>query len=117
VGIGLTAKEMCSLPDAKRELGSRFGADAIDMESYRLALISSSSKIPFIIIRHVFDPVFEDVTVTERVVGKDKTIDFKGLSYILIHPGCVKRLIDYDKRFEKIGERLAEFVCEFTSGI
>ena len=69
VGIGLTVKKICTLPDLKRELGTRFNADAIDMESYALARIARNNKIPFIIIRPILDTVWEDLTVLERVTG------------------------------------------------
>lgn len=114
VGIGLTVKKVCTLPDLKRELGTRFNADAIDMESYALARIARNNKIPFIIIRPILDTVWEDLTVLERVTGKYRIIPLKGLAYILFHPGCVGQLIDYDKRMHSLGENLGKLISDFV---
>jgi adenosylhomocysteine nucleosidase len=113
-GIGLTVKKVCTLPDFKRELGRRFNADAIDMESYALARIARNNNIPFIIIRPILDTVCEDLTVLERVTTKYRVIPFHVFTYIFSHPGCIGQLIDYDKRMNSLGENLGKIISDFV---
>ena len=117
LGTGLTVEKVCSSPTNKRELGVRFCADAVDMESYQLAEASIRNKIPFLTLRCVFDTVYEDLTDVNAVMGNNDSERLKGLYYLLIHPSCVKKLMDYKKRTRILGENLAEFVCGYVNEI
>jgi len=116
-GNGLTVKKVCSLPDIKRELGARFNAVAVDMESYQLAQIATRNNIPFLVVRPVFDSVNENLTVIDNIVGTNDFLHLKGLAYVLVHPGCVKELMDYRKRAGTLGENLAEFTSNYVGEI
>ncbi len=116
-GNGLTVKKVCSLPDTKLELGARFNAVAVDMESYQLAQVSTRNNIPFLIIRPVFDSVSENLTVIDNVEGNNDFLHLKGLAYVLVHPGCVIGLMDYRKRARTLGGNLAEFMSNYVGEI
>jgi len=50
-------------------------------------------------------------------MGNNDSERLKGLYYLLIHPSCVKKLMDYKKRTRILGENLAEFVCGYVNEI
>jgi hypothetical protein len=61
--------------------------------------------------------VYEDLTDVNAVMGNNDSERLKGLYYLLIHPSCVKKLMDYKKRTRILGENLAEFVCGYVNEI
>ena len=57
IGRLITVDMVVHTPKAKKELGSRFRAEAVEMESLEIALLTRVNKIAFISIRGISDAV------------------------------------------------------------
>ena len=113
VGTGITTLEVCSTPGAKVKLGENSDADVVDMESYWLCKAASGRKIPFVIIRPVFDTVRDDVSSLSRITTEGKVIPSKLAAGLFTHPGMTAELIRYGNTTRKLAKSLAEFIYEY----
>jgi adenosylhomocysteine nucleosidase len=67
-GVLATAEQPVFSPDEKRELGSAYGADVVDMESFWIAQIASDNHVPFIALRAVSDTVQDAMLPFDRML-------------------------------------------------
>lgn len=111
-GRGVTAIKVYDTPDSKRRLGERFGADMVDIESYWIGRITGTRKLPFIVIRSVFDTVFDDLKVLEKITYKGEIVASKALSYCLMRPLQIGKLIRYSRNSKKAARNLAVLIKE-----
>jgi nucleoside phosphorylase len=110
VGTGLTLPEVCSLPVAKLELGQKFAADIVDMESYSIGQSALERKYPFIAARSVFDSVEDDLTLLNRITSGGTLSLRKACSRLAAHPGDLRKLLGFSKNAAKARSSLAQFL-------
>ena len=113
VGSGISVTEVCSTPASKIKLGEDSVADVVDMESYWLCKAASGRKIPFVVIRPVFDTVRDDVTSLSRITTGGKVIPSKLAVGLFAHPGMTAELIRYGNTTRKLAKSLADFIYEY----
>lgn len=70
-GDTLTVDHLVARPEEKRRLGTAFGAQAVDMESYWLAETAASRGLPFLAVRAISDSLDESLPPFDRFTGAD----------------------------------------------
>lgn len=84
----------------KKELRSKSGADAVEMESHAIAEICREANIPCSIVRVISDTASEDLPLDfNRIMTAKKRINIAKLAFqILSSPGRIPKLIQFRKR-------------------
>jgi adenosylhomocysteine nucleosidase len=118
IGNGITMPLISQTPESKSELGKKFTADIVDMESYWIGQIAIENKLPFIAVRSIFDSLEDDLSPLEQIIsleGKIKVIPF--LSGVISHPGRIKNIAHYAGNARKAKSNLATFILRFLEEI
>lgn len=112
----LTVDKAVSTPHEKAFLGTKFGAVAVDMESYGLA--ASVSNMPFAVVRVVFDPMDMHLPDFADMVGDggDSSVSHV-LASAVRHPKKAWHLPQMAYCASKAGEVLGRFLNEFVKTI
>ena len=71
VGRLITVDMVVHTPKAKKELGNRFRAEAVEMETLGIALLTRVNKIPFISIRGISDAVNHELIDCSSFLDSD----------------------------------------------
>lgn len=83
-GAVLSVDKVVATPHEKAFLGTKFGAIAVDMESYGLARVARELNTPFAIARSVYDPMDMHLPDVKGFVSADGVIDPSGLMMNLL---------------------------------
>ncbi|WP_448580725.1 phosphorylase family protein [Thermaurantiacus sp.] len=109
-------EEIVATPDQKRALLSATGADAVDMESHRIALVAQGFGLPFLAIRVIADPADRAIPPSASdSVRPDGSVDVaRTLARLLARPQDLPALIRLGRdsgrahrELKSIGRRLA----------
>lgn len=106
----LCVDEVASDPAKKSELGRRFNALAVDMESAAVAEVCQNAQIPLTILRAISDGV-DDALPPDLacLVHPDGRTNLLGvITYLLRHPNRLPALLGLGRATGLAGERLAE---------
>jgi nucleoside phosphorylase len=96
-GEVIQAASVVTTVDEKRELASRSGALAVDMESYVLGLEAAEAGIPWLALRAVVDPAGSPLPEFAREAHRDYL--WPALKYALKGPRAAARLIRLARDF------------------
>jgi adenosylhomocysteine nucleosidase len=112
-GTLLTVPDVIFSAQEKRRLGSRYGADGVDMESFVILEIAGERGIPCIAARAVFDEVaFELPGGLENIPDPDGNPRLMGvLKLLLRRPWSIPRLYALRSRSARAAASLAAFVA------
>lgn len=112
-GIILTVDKVISNPHEKAFLGTKFGAIAVDMESFGLALAAFDLNSSFGIVRSVLDPMDMHLPAFSGSVSDAGTTNVMGLvSDIIHHPKEAMNLPQLQFCASKARENLLRFINE-----
>jgi adenosylhomocysteine nucleosidase len=111
-GVLLTVPDVVCSAKEKRELGSRYGADGIDMESFAVLATCREKGVPCIIARSVFDEAaFELPRGLEKIPGPDGKPRLLGVIGLLIRrPWAILRVFSLGRRSSRAAASLAAFI-------
>ncbi len=100
---------------AKQHLGQHTGALAADMESYRLGQMARQYRLPFAIVRTIFDPATEDLTFpVEPCMTSTGDLQAGRLGhYLLQHPLLMRELPHWWWQSRTAGRQLQRWVKHF----
>jgi adenosylhomocysteine nucleosidase len=113
IGPLLTVDEVVFRAERKRQLGERFGALAVDMETWGVAEVCRRDKQRFLSVRVISDVLDEELpSEVERLVKKKGTARRVGAAAgsILRRPSAVKDLWHFRSTALQCAERLAKFL-------
>ena len=112
-GTLLTVPDVIFSAQEKRKLGSRYGADGVDMESFAILEIAGERDIPCIAARVVFDEAsFELPRGRESIPGPDGSPRLLGVIKLLLRrPWAIPRLYALRSRSARAAASLAAFVA------
>lgn len=112
-GTLLTVPDVIFSAQEKRKLGSRYGADGVDMESFAILEIAGERGIPCIAARAVFDEAaFELPRGLESIPGPDGSPRLLGVIKLLLRrPWAIPRLYALRSRSARAAASLAAFVA------
>ncbi len=116
-GEGLTLDRVCSAAAAKRNLGLKYRADIVDMESYWLGRNSAEKGVPFIAVRSIFDAVEDDLALLETIAAGGKLAPAKVLWRAVSRPSCIGELAAYSRAFRQAAKNLAIYLDALVKNI
>ena len=91
----LTVDQVAADPQTKRDLGVKFQAQAVEMESYAVAQTAREMDLPFLSVRVISDTVDETLPRDVQKLAEQKTTASRvgaALGMILGRPSSVKEL-------------------------
>ena len=103
-GEVIQAASVVATVDEKRELASRSGALAVDMESYVLGLEAAEAGIPWLALRAVVDPADSPLPEFAREAHRDYL--WPALKYALKGPRAAARLVRLAREFRLASDAL-----------
>jgi adenosylhomocysteine nucleosidase len=83
-GAGVTVGAVVAASRAKLELGTRYGAAAVDMETYGIAETARRAGIPLAALRVVLDEAGADIPDFNRALRADGRLDHWRLTRVLL---------------------------------
>jgi adenosylhomocysteine nucleosidase len=117
IGTGVTVPFVSSTPENKIALGTQFGADMVEMESYWIAKLAADRKLPFIEVRSIFDSLKDDLSLLSEIMSKSKVRKMTALANCISHPKRIQ-MMSHLASNAKIAERnLAVFLSRLITEI
>lgn len=107
----LTVDQIAADPKTKQELGVKFQAQAVEMESYSVAQTAREMDLPFISIRVISDSVDETLPQDVQKLAEQKTTASRlgaAFSMVLGRPSSVKDLWGLYQTSVSASARLAD---------
>src|SRR5262249_49142368 len=79
---------------AKRDMGQRSGALAVDMESYGIGQAAAQHHLPFAVLRTIFDTADDNLAlpITTCFTSDGSLQPWRLLGYLVNHPGLWRQL-------------------------
>ncbi len=110
----LTTNRFIPFSDDKHGLYAKFGANAVDMESFFLGEEASNSKIPFLSVRVISDDVNRDLPQLSNIIGGDGRPRVARIArYFLTHPKMILPSIGILGDIKKATRSLNLFLEDF----
>ena len=113
----LTVDQIAADPQTKRELGVKFQAQAVEMESYAVAQTAREMDLPFLSVRVISDTVDETLPRDVQKLAEQKTTASRvgaALGMILGRPSSVKELWGLYQTSVSASARLADALEAFA---
>lgn len=111
----LTTNRFIPFSHDKKGLYRKFGAEAVDMESFFLGEEASNSKIPFLSIRVISDDVNRDLPQLSNIIGGDgRPKTAKIARYFLTHPKMIFPSIGILRDIRKATRSLNLYIEDFV---
>ena len=114
-GTLITVNQVICDSVVKKELGSRYNALAVDMETSALITHATKKKIPFISIRSISDTVEQSLVDMSSFISDDGEVSkIKAGWYIATHPNMVKKFISFRDQSQKATSNMTEYTGVFV---
>ena len=98
----------------KQELGSRYNALAVDMETAVLIAHATKKKIPFLSVRVLSDTVKQSLVNVSSFIGDDGEVSkLKAGWYIITHPPTLKNFMSLRRQSQQATRNMTEFIGIF----
>ncbi|MBI4412547.1 MAG: hypothetical protein HY541_08700 [Deltaproteobacteria bacterium] len=113
-GTLLTAARVLPTPDEKKKAGEKFGAIAVDMETFPFARECEKTGIPFLSIRAIWDPLDRDLSaLPETNFDRDGNLKMGYfLGQALAHPQLLLALPKYHSAMMKGNRAITRVLME-----
>ena len=114
-GTCVTAPQIVSRPDDKKQLALRSNALAVDMESYWIGMACRERNTPFLAARAIVDTVERPVPKLAYRFASDtnSNAQWKSALHATIHPGSIPELVKLGNSARKARNSLSAFVSDF----
>jgi adenosylhomocysteine nucleosidase len=109
----VSADAIVRLPDEKRELGRRFAAQAVDMETYAVARACQERSTPLFSVRIISDDTGDEIPADIAEIGAQATKLGRvgaALDSLWRRPGSVKDMLRLRERALIASDALADFL-------
>jgi len=113
VGNLLTADRIIRSPSDKRAMGEKYGALAVDMETFAVGEVCRRHKVPFLAVRAISDTVNDALPEDVDKLLAQKTTTGKigaAVGAIWRRPGSVKDMVQLRENAIDASARLAKFL-------
>ena len=118
IGRGVTVLQLNADSLNMQELSDTLNVHIIDMESYWIAGIASTWKIPFIAIRSISDTIRESVQPFDRILDSGGELLWKkAVLCFLLHPWYLKNVFTLYKNTRPAKRNLAALICHLVAKI
>ena len=116
IGRLITVDMVVHTPKAKKELGSRFRAEAVEMETLEIALLARVNKIPFLSIRVISDAVNHELIDCSSFLDSDGELSkLRAGWYVLTHPKSLKNAFSLRSNTQIATQNLTDFISRLIS--
>jgi len=116
VGRLITVDMVVHTPEAKKELRNEFGAEAVEMETLEIALLTRANKIQFVSIRGISDAVNHELIDSSSFLGSDGEISkLRAGWYVLTHPKSLKNVFSLRSNTQIATQNLTDFISRLVS--
>ena len=116
VGRLITVDMVVHTPEAKKELRNEFGAEAVEMETLEIALLTRANKIQFVSIRGISDAVNHELIDSSSFLGSDGEISkLRASWYVLTHPKSLKNVFSLRSNTQIATQNLTDFISRLVS--
>ena len=116
IGRLITVDMVVHTPKAKKELGSRFRAEAVEMETLEIALLTRVNKIAFISIRGISDAVNHELIDCSSFLSSDGELSkLRAGWYVLTHPKSLKNAFSLRSNTQIATQNLTDFISRLIS--
>ena len=116
IGRLITVDMVVHTPNAKKELGSRFRAEAVEMETLEIALLTRVNKIAFISIRGISDAVNHELIDCSSFLDSDGELSkLRAGWYVLTHPKSLKNAFSLRSNTQIATQNLTDFISRLVS--
>ncbi|HXZ94823.1 MAG TPA: 5'-methylthioadenosine/S-adenosylhomocysteine nucleosidase [Dehalococcoidia bacterium] len=117
-GSGVTVLELDSNREKMKQLNETFNAHIVDMESYWIARIASTARIPFIAIRSISDNIQSSVQPFDQILSSDgKLLWRKAVLCFISHPQYFVNVFTLYRNSRLAKRNLSAFVGQLVSRI
>ena len=107
----VTADKVIHSPQDKKELGERFSAEAVEMETSAIAKVATDKNLPFLSVRTISDSVEQEILDSSSFLGSDGEISkLKAGWYVLTHPGSISSALSLRSQTELATRTMTEFI-------
>jgi len=111
----ITVDQVVSDSAVKLELGSRYNALAVDMETAALVAHAAEKKISFLSIRAISDTIEQSLIDVSSFVGDDgKVSKLKAGWYVMTHPCTIKNFLSLRGQSQQATRNMTKFVGFFV---
>jgi len=116
IGRLITVDMVVHTPKSKKELGIRFGAEAVEMETLEIALLTRANKIPFLSIRGISDAVNHELIDCSSFLDSDGELSkLRAGWYVLTHPKSLKNAFSLRSNTQIATQNLTDFISRLIS--
>ena len=116
VGKLITVNSVIHTPEAKKDLGEKVGADAVEMETIEIAMLAREKKIPFLSVRGISDELDQELINSSSFLGSDGEISkLRAGWYVLTHPKSLKNAISLRSHTQIATQNLTDFISKLIS--
>ena len=113
-GILITVNQVVDKSSAKQELGSRYNALAVDMETAPLVAHATHNNLSFLSVRAVSDTVEQSLVDVSSFISDDgEASKLKAGWYAMTHPHRIKSFISLRMQSQQATRNMTEFIGVF----
>ncbi|MEE9148175.1 MAG: hypothetical protein V3U27_12340 [Candidatus Tectomicrobia bacterium] len=116
---GMLLSAIALVPRAvdKQWLGQQSGALAVDMESYSIGRVAAVQRLPFVVLRTIFDTIAEDLLVpADACITPDGLLQPGRLTgYLARHPRLFLQVPRLWSQFRRAGKHLEVWLHHFLT--
>ena len=111
----VTTPGVVSGAGAKQELGREFQAQVVDMESYWIAGMASTHRVPFIAIRSISDTLEDDLRAVDHILDSEGRVLWKRVvPYFLLHPHHLPSMFTAFRNMRRAERNLTAFISDLV---
>ena len=113
VGGLLTVNTVIHDPTTKRELGSNYCVQAVEMETSAIARVAGNKGLPLLSVRVISDGIDQELLDSSSFLGSDGEIStLKAGWYVLTHPGSLKSALSLRAQTQFATQILTKFLSD-----
>ncbi len=118
LGSSVTVPHLVSSPRRKEELSHEFPAQIVDMESYWIARMASTRRVPFIAIRSISDTLQHGLQPLDQILAPDGRLLWKRVvPYFLLHPQYLASVFTPFRNMQRAKRNLTAFISDLATRI
>jgi adenosylhomocysteine nucleosidase len=103
---------------AKQELSREFHAQVVDMESYWIAGVAFSRRVPFIAIRSISDTLQDDLRAVDHILDSEGSVRWiRVMPYFLLHPHHLPSMFTAFSNMRRAERSLTMFISDLVTRI
>ena len=118
LGTSVTVPRLVSSSQRKQELSREFDAQIVDMESYWIAGVALTRRVPFIAIRSVSDTLKDDLRAVDHILDSEGSVRWKRVvPYFLLHPHHLASVSAAFRNMQRARSSLTDFISDLVTRI